>query len=77
MTATAPGSDVSYKLVVMGDIDGDGNRTAMDAVYILKAVIEEITLDNYEQRAAADLTGDGWVRTDDAVAILKYVIGME
>lgn len=77
MNATAPGSDVSYKLIVMGDIDGDGNCTAMDAVYILKAVIGEISLDRYEQRAASDLTGDGWVRTDDAVAILKYIIGMD
>lgn len=77
MLAAAPGSDVSYKLIVMGDVDGDGNCTALDAVYILKAVIGEISLDSYEQKAAADINGDGWVRADDAVAILKYIIGMD
>ena len=77
MSATAPGSDVSYKLIVIGDVDGDANCTALDAVDILKAVIGEITLDSYEQKAAADVNGDGWVRADDAVSILKYIIGME
>ena len=77
MQAAAPNSDVSYKLIVMGDVDGDGNCTALDAVHILKAVIGEITLDSYEQKAASDINGDGWVRADDAVAILKYIIGMD
>lgn len=77
MKASAPNSDVSYTLVVMGDVDGDGNCTALDAVTILKAVIGEITLDTYAQKAASDINGDGWVRADDAVAILKYVIGIE
>ena len=77
MTATAPGSDVSYTLIVSGDVDGDGNCTALDAVTILKAVIGEITLESYEKKAAADVNGDGWVRADDAVAILKYIIGID
>ncbi len=76
MKASAPNSDVSYTLVVMGDADGDGNCTALDAVYILKAYIEEITLEGYAQKAASDVTGDGWVRVDDALEILKYIIGM-
>ncbi len=77
MQAAAPNSDASYTLIVMGDVDGDGNCTALDAVHILKAVIGEITLDSYEQKAASDINGDGWVRADDAVAILKYIIGMD
>lgn len=77
MKAAAPNSDVSYSLVVMGDADGDGNCTALDAVYILKAVVGEVNLDTYEQKAAADVTGDGWVRADDAVEILKYIIGID
>lgn len=51
--------------------------TALDAVTILKAVIGETTLENYEQKAAADVNGDGWVRADDAVVILKYIVGID
>lgn len=77
MQACAPNSDASYALVVMGDVDGDGNVTALDAVNILKAVIGEVTLDSYEKKVAADINGDGWVRADDAVELLKYVIGID
>lgn len=77
MKAAAPNSDVSYSLIVSGDVDGDGNCTALDAVTILKAVIGETTLENYEQKAAADVNGDGWVRADDAVVILKYIVGID
>lgn len=77
MTATAAGSSTSYTVVVPGDIDGDGNITALDAVVILRAVTGEVTIDAYAQKAAGDVNGDGWVRADDAVSILKYSIGME
>ena len=77
MTATAANSDVSYTIVVPGDITGDGMVSALDAVEILRAVIGETTLESYAVKAAADVNGDGWVRADDAVAILKYSIGMD
>lgn len=77
MSARAANSDVYYTLVVPGDVDGDGNITALDAVQILKAVIGEISLDTYAKRLAADLSGDRFVRADDAVCILKYVIGID
>ena len=77
MTATAAGSSTAYTIVVPGDIDGDGNVTALDAVVILRAVTGEVTIDTYAQKAAGDVNGDGWVRADDAVSILKYSIGME
>ena len=77
MTAAAANSDVAYTIIVPGDIDGDGNVTALDAVQILQAVIGETTIDTYAQKAAGDVNGDGWVRADDAVSILRYSIGME
>ena len=77
MQASAPNSDASYALVVMGDVDGDGNITALDAVTILKAVIGETTLESYEKKVAADINNDGWVRADDAVMLLKYIIGID
>ncbi len=75
MTAAAANSDVAYTIIVPGDIDGDGIVTALDAVYILRAIIGEVTLDSYAVKLAADLNGDGWVRVDDSVDILKYCIG--
>lgn len=77
MQAAAPNSDASYTLVVIGDVDGDGNVTALDAVAILKAVVGETTLESYEKKAAADVNNDGWVRADDAVMLLKYIIGID
>lgn len=77
MTARAANSDVYYTLVVPGDVDGDGNVTALDAVQILKAIIGEISLDTYAKKLSADLNGDKWIRADDAVCILKYVIGVD
>lgn len=77
MQAAAPNSDASYSLVVVGDVDGDGYVTALDAVTILKAYIKEITLDSYAQKAAADINNDGWIRVDDAVMILKYIVGID
>lgn len=77
MRAAAPNSEESYGLVVVGDTDGDGNCTALDAVFILKAVVGDITIGTYEQKVASDVNGDGWIRADDAAAILKYIVGIE
>ncbi len=76
MTATAANSGVNYTIIVPGDLDGDGNITALDAVTILRALVGEVTLDPYQQRAG-DIDGNNYVRADDAVAILKYSVGIE
>ncbi len=77
MTARAANSDVSYTIVVPGDIDGDGNITSLDAVYILRAITGDIELDTYSQKLAGDVDGDGYVTALDAVRILRYNIGMD
>ncbi len=76
MTASAANSGVNYTIIVPGDLDGDGNITALDAVQILRALVGEVTLDPYQQRAG-DIDGNNYVRADDAVAILKYSVGIE
>lgn len=77
MLASAPNSDASYTLIVIGDIDGDGYVTALDVVYILRALTGEITMDTYASKAAGDVNGDGYVRANDASVILKYIVGVE
>lgn len=76
MTATAANSEVSYTIVVPGDVDGDGNITALDALLVLRAVMRDTEL-NYSQMLAADVTGDTWIYPEDAVTILKYSFGIE
>lgn len=76
MTAAAANSDVSYTVVVPGDVDGDGSVTALDAMMVLRAVMREVEL-NYPQMLAADVTGDTWIYPEDAVSILKYSFGIE
>ncbi len=78
MTATAPGSDVSYTIVIPGDCDGDGNVALMDALLTLKAAAgDETALTTYAQKAAADVTGNGWIYLDDSLEILKHSAGIE
>lgn len=76
MTATAPGSEVAYTIVVLGDTDGDGNTTLNDALITLKAYLGEDTLPTYHSKLAADLTTDGWVNLEDAIAILELFISL-
>ncbi len=77
MTARAANSDVSYTIVVPGDLDGDGNTTSLDAVYILRAITGDLTLDTYSEKLAGDVDSDGYVTALDAVRILRYNIGMD
>ena len=76
MTATAANSDVSYTIVVPGDVDGDGDITALDAMMVLRAVVRDLTL-TYPQMLAADVTDDTWIYPEDAISILKYSFGIE
>ncbi|MDE6032080.1 MAG: dockerin type I repeat-containing protein, partial [Oscillospiraceae bacterium] len=76
MTARAANSDVSYTIVVPGDLDGDGNITSLDAVYILRAITGDLALDSYPQKLAGDVDNDGYVTALDAVRILRYNIGI-
>lgn len=67
-------SEMIYIRVVeknaMGDLTGDGNINASDAVLILQAVAGGAMTE--AQIAAADMDGDGKVSANDAVLILQY-----
>ena len=57
-----------------GDINGDGNINAKDALEALKSAVGKVKL-NDAQKAAADVNGDGNVNAKDALEILKFAVG--
>jgi len=60
--------------VVYGDLTGDGEVSAADALEVLKSVVGKVTLTD-DQKVAADVTDDGEVSAADALDILKKVVG--
>ena len=67
------GQDI-IEVRIKGDISGDGNVTAVDALMALQAASDRRTLNDIE-KAAADVNGDGNVTTTDALMILQFVSG--
>ncbi len=65
---------VYYTMTQYGDVDGDGNVKAADALMILKAVVGKTTL-TAAQITAGDVDGDGQIKAADALNILKKVVG--
>ena len=61
--------------VLMGDVNGDGNVTAEDALAILKHVVglEELTGDSL---TSADVNADTGITAEDALDVLKKVVGL-
>ena len=60
---------------IVGDVDGNKTVDSIDAAQILRAVIDMITL-NDKQNRAADVDGDGSVTVIDATLIQRYVVGL-
>ena len=58
-----------------GDLDGDEEITANDALTILRASVGMADL-TPDQIAFADVDGDGDITANDALAVLRYSVGM-
>jgi hypothetical protein len=58
-----------------GDVNNDGNVTAVDARYVLQAVAGIKTL-NSSQKKLVDMNGDGKITAVDARFILQVVAGL-
>ncbi len=65
---------LSVTLPKFGDVDGDQNVTATDALEVLKSVVGKVTLTD-EQLVKADTDGNGKIEATDALNILKKVVG--
>ncbi|MBR4867703.1 MAG: dockerin type I repeat-containing protein, partial [Clostridia bacterium] len=62
------------QLPLYGDVDGDGNITAADALEVLKAVVGNVTL-TADQQTIADVDCNQRLSSVDALYILKKVVG--
>ncbi len=65
-------NEITYTVILMGDIDGDGKIEAEDARLVLRYVAKLDTLDDL-QLLAANLNGDTKILADDARLILRIV----
>ena len=59
----------------MGDVDGDGEVTVMDATLVQKYIVNLETLTD-SQLKVADVNGDGEVSVLDATEIQKIVVNL-
>ncbi len=58
----------------LGDVNGDQNVSAQDALLVLKYAVGKANLTD-NQFQAAEVTGDGFLNAVDALEILKYAVG--
>lgn len=69
-TVMAFAADKKYR----GDINGDGDVTALDAREVLRIYVNDERL-NYDQTQLADMNKDGNITAIDARMILQVVVG--
>ena len=63
----------SYSIVVLGDVNGDGQINSTDALLILQHSVESISLEN-EYLLASDLDRTNSVNSTDALIVLKLSV---
>ena len=64
-----------YKIIKIGDVNGDGETDEIDAILILRKSIDIIQFNNIQDEAA-DVDKDGSSDEIDALRILRYTIGL-
>ncbi len=60
---------------IYGDVDGDGQITANDALMILRYTVSMEQLSE-QSLIASDVDGDGSTTANDALAVLRYTVGI-
>ena len=65
----------TYKIVVKGDVNGDGKISALDYIAIRKHMIKsDLIIDLYKTNAS-DMNNDNTISALDYIAIRKIMIG--
>ncbi len=67
-------SQPSTPTVKLGDVNGDTDINAKDALEVLKFAVAKTVLDQTQQ-TAAEVVGDDDINAKDALEILKYAVG--
>lgn len=62
--------------VLLGDVNGDGERTNLDVIYLARSLLGLVTL-NDSQKSAADVNGDGIVSNADVIRLARVLIGLD
>lgn len=75
VSGTANPTEPTTPVQIIGDVNGDGSITVLDATTLQKYISGLVTLSD-EQLALADTNGDGSVTVLDATAIQKYIAGL-
>nr|WP_316622938.1 dockerin type I repeat-containing protein [uncultured Ruminococcus sp.] len=70
------GAEETVAPTVLGDVDGDGDVTILDATLIRRYEVQLGTLSD-QQQLAADVDGDGKVTILDATWIQRYLISLK
>lgn len=65
--------NTSYTMIVLGDVNGDGEIKPSDYVQIKNYIMEKATLTNI-QKMAADVNGDGGIKPSDYVKIKNHIM---
>jgi hypothetical protein len=68
-------AEVRVTVVIPGDIDGNGNTSAADALLALRAAVGHITLTG-DRLIAADLDDDGVVTSAEVILIARRALGL-
>lgn len=58
----------------IGDVNGDGTVTTLDALMLIQAINDELLLTD-DEFTRADLNGDGILNSSEALRILQYING--
>ena len=64
------------ELVLMGDVDGDGDVTTADAVRLVRYLVELVEL-TPEQELSADVNHDSDITSADSIKLVRYLVGLE
>ena len=70
-----PGT-ITVANVLLGDVNGDGERTNLDVIYLARSLLGLVTL-NDSQKSAADVNGDGIVSNADVIRLARVLIGLD
>ena len=65
----------TYLTFLNGDVNGDGEVTLSDAMYLAKHVLGITGFEDIVE-AAADVNGNGEIEISDAMYLAKHVLGI-